>query len=109
MTDKLTYPDMPGWKGDKSTGRQAAFALAQNLPRRHRQVMEAFAPYGEAGATCDDISATLNLPVYVIRPRASELERKGKLFPVDKRAGGMGHKVTVYSVVKPAEALARAA
>lgn len=101
MAERTTYPDMPGWKGDKTTGRQAAFAIAPDLARRHRQVLEAFAPYGAAGATCDEIAATLSLAVYLVRPRASELERLGKLFPIGKRQGAMGFKVTVYSVVKP--------
>lgn len=101
MTDRTTYPDMPGWKGDKATGRQAAFAIASDLPRRHRQVMEAFSRYGSRGATCDEISDLLGLAVYLVRPRASELEQKGKLFAVGKRLGTMGHKVTVYSIVKP--------
>lgn len=101
MTDRTTYPDMPGWKGDKATGRQAAFAIAPDLARRHRQVLEAFAQHGAAGAICDEIAGTLNLPVYLVRPRASELERLGRLFPIGKRLGAMGFKVTVYSVVKP--------
>lgn len=102
MAERTTYPYMPGWKSDKATGRQAAFAIAPDLARRHRQVLEAFAPYGAAGATCDEVAETLALPVYLVRPRASELERLGKLFPIGKRLGAMGFKVTVYSVVKPA-------
>lgn len=102
MADKTTYPHRPGWKGDKATGRQAAYAIAPDLARRHRQVLEAFAQFGTTGATCDQISEVLELPVYLVRPRASELERLGKLFPIGKRAGALGFKVTVYSVVKPA-------
>lgn len=109
MADKLTYPDVPGWKGDKATGREAAFAIAKELPARQQQVWDAFAKRGEAGCACDDLQAELELPTYVIRPRASELERKGKLFPVGKCFGAMGHKVTIYSTVKPAPAVAEAA
>lgn len=103
MADKPTYPDVPGWKGTKSTGRAAAFAIAKELPARQQQVWDAFAKRGEAGATCDDLQGELELPAYVIRPRASELETKGRLFPIGKRMGSMGHRVTVYSTVKPAE------
>jgi hypothetical protein len=70
MTDKPKYPDIPGWKGNKATGRQAAFAVAADLGRRHAQVLAAFEPYGAAGASCDDICGTLELPVYLVRPRA---------------------------------------
>lgn len=109
MADKVTYPDMPGWKGNKSTGIQAAFAVSQDLARRHRQVFDALAPYGAAGATCDEICEALGLPVHIVRPRASELERKGKLYPVGKRRGAMGYNVTIYSTVRPAEPVGAAA
>lgn len=99
MARKTTYPDTPGWKGAKDTGRQAARAIAPALARRQRQVLEAFARFGSAGATCDQIAEALRLQVYLVRPRASELERKNKLFPIGKRPGPMGHSVTVYSVV----------
>lgn len=101
---KLKYPEMAGWKGAKITGIQAAFAVSKDLGRRHAEVMSAFAAYGEAGATCDTIAEVLGLPVYLVRPRASELERKGKLFAVGKAMGVLGHKVTVYSTVKPSVA-----
>jgi hypothetical protein len=105
MDDINKYPNMPGWKGSKSTGREAAFAVAKDITGRRRQVWEAFEPYGTAGSTCDETSETLDLPAYVLRPRASELEKLGKLFALpEKRRGQMGHNVTVYSVLKPAEA-----
>lgn len=101
MTDKPKYPEMAGWKGDKRTGREAAFAVSKDLPRRHGQVLAAFEPHGASGATCDEVSAQLELPVHIVRPRASELERLGKLFPIGRRMGQLGFKVTVYSVVNP--------
>lgn len=105
MADTLSYREgtQAGWKGNKETGRRAAFAVSQDLPRRHAQVMAAFAPYGPAGATCDEIGEELKLPVHLVRPRASELEKRGKLFAVGRRPGRLGHKVTVYSVVEPDE------
>lgn len=104
QTDQDKYPNMPGWKGNKSTGRNAAFAIAQTVTGRRRQVYEAIQPYGPSGATCDDISEALGLPPYLIRPRATELEKLGKLYALpDKRLGQMGHKVSVYSTIKPAE------
>lgn len=109
MADRPTYPDMPGWKGSKSTGRAAAFTVSKDLARRHGQVLAAFEPYGADGATCDDICEQLGLPVHCVRPRASELERKGKLFAIGKRLGQMGLKVTVYSTERPVEAIASAA
>lgn len=103
-----TYPDAPGWKGAKSTGRDAAKAIEPDLGRRQGEVLEAFKPFGAAGAIADDLVATLNLPVHLIRPRATELESKGKLFAIGKRRGSFGHAVTVYSVVRPADQQAAA-
>ena len=100
MARKTTYPDTPGWKGAKDTGRQAARAIAPGLARRQRQVLEAFSRFGSAGATCDQVAEMLGLLIYLVRPRASALERKGKLHPIGKRPGSMGHQVTVYSVVQ---------
>jgi len=101
MTGSAKYPDRAGWKGSKLTGIRAAFAVSKDLGRRHAEVLQEFTKYGERGATCDMIAESLNLPVYLVRPRASELERKGKLFAVGKSMGAMGHKVTVYSSACP--------
>lgn len=96
------YPNHPGWKGNKPAGREAALAVGETIGKRQKQVLEAFKPFGAPGATCDDISPVLELPPYLIRPRATELEKLGKLFALpDKRMGQMGHKVTAYSVVRP--------
>jgi hypothetical protein len=101
MPESPKYPDMAGWKGNKLTGIRAAFAVSKDMGRRHAEVLTAFASSGAHGTTCDAIAADLGLPVHIVRPRASELERKGKLFPVGRAMGGLGHKVTVYSVVAP--------
>ncbi len=102
------YPNAPGWKGPKSTGREAAKAIAPDIGRRHRQVRDAVAGYGAGGATADDLVEVLGLPVHLIRPRASELEKLGKLFAVGKRRGALGFNVTVYSVVPPHDEMATA-
>jgi len=39
--------------------------------------------------------------IALIRPRAGELVKRGLLFEVGKRTGGMGFKVMAYSVAKP--------
>lgn len=103
MSDSPKYPHMAGWKGNKITGIRAAFAVSKDMGRRHAEVLSAFASSGAAGTTCDAIAAELGLPVHILRPRASELEKKGKLFPVGKAMGGLGHKVTVYSIERPVD------
>ena len=102
MADDRQYPfTLAGWKGNKSTGIQAAFAVSKDLGRRHAEVMTAFTAFGTQGATCDEVGEHIGLPAYLVRPRATELDKQGKLFPIGKRMGGMGHKVTVYSVDRP--------
>jgi hypothetical protein len=103
MSDSPKYPDMAGWKGNKLTGIHAAFAVPKDMGRRHAEVLAAFASSGTGGTTCDAIALDLGLPVHVVRPRASELERRGKLFPIGKAIGGLALKVTVYSVERPFE------
>ena len=107
MADDLQYPfTLAGWKGNKSTGIKAAFAVSKDLGRRHAEVMTAFATFGAPGATCDEVGDQIGLPAYLVRPRATELDKQGKLFAIGKRMGGMGHMVTVYSVERPVDAAA---
>lgn len=101
MTNSVTYHKIPGWKGNNSTGCEAAFTVAKDLGRRHRQVIDAFAQFGKDGATCDEVGELLELPAYIVRPRASELERKTQLFLIGKRPGAFGHNVSIYSVINP--------
>ena len=103
MSDTPTYPDMAGWKGNKLTGILAAFAVSKDMGRRHAEVLTAFASPRATGTTCNAIAADLGLPAHIVRPRASELERKGRLFPIGKAMGGLGYHFTVYSVERPAD------
>lgn len=86
----------------RETGRQAAETVTETLARRHRQMIDAWSPYGAVGAIPEQVAADLDLPVHVVRPRAGELVRRGLLFQVGKRPGKMGCNVMAYSVVRPA-------
>lgn len=94
-----------GSKGNTPTSRanseNAASEVNQTLPRRHRQVVDAFAVYGAAGAIPEDIANDLDLPVHVVRPRCGELRTRKLLFEVGKRPGRMGCDVTAFSVIEP--------
>ena len=96
-----------GHKGHSPQARQnsseAAEAVTQTLGKRHREMMAAWRPYGADGAIPEDIAEDLGLPVHVIRPRAGELVKRGLLFELGRRMGGLGHRVTVYSVEQPKE------
>lgn len=94
-----------GSKGNTPTSRANSEAGAskatETLPRRHRQVVEAFAVYGPAGAIPEDVANDLDLPVHVVRPRCGELRTRKLLFEVGKRPGRMGCDVTAFSTVPP--------
>lgn len=94
-----------GFKGNSLAARQnsagAAHAVTRSLGRRHAQMMAAWGHYGSAGAIPETIAADLGLPVHVVRPRAGELVKRGLLFEVGKRTGGMGFNVMAYSVAEP--------
>ena len=96
-----------GFKGNcaitRENGREAAEKVTKSLGPRHQQMIAAWARYGAVGAIPEQVSADIDLDVRCVRPRASELRKRGLLFVVGKRLGGMGSKVTAYSVVKPAE------
>lgn len=94
-----------GWKGNSPEARQnsagAAHMVNRTLGKRHAQMLAAWRPYGAAGAIPEQIADDVGLPVHVVRPRAGELVKRGLLFEVGKRAGGLGCKVMAYSVAKP--------
>ena len=92
-----------GSKGKSQTGKDAAEHVNRTLGRRHQQMMEAWTFYGAAGAIPETIANDLDLPVHLVRPRAGELVKLGRLFVVGRSPGELGCKVMRYSVEKPAE------
>lgn len=94
-----------GFKGNskvaRENGREAAQEVTKSLGRRHRQMVDGWASYGAEGAIPEQVAHDLQLPVHVVRPRAGELVKRGLLFEVGKRPGGMGCNVTAYSVARP--------
>lgn len=85
----------------RANSREAAEEVTRTLGRRHRQMLDAWAVYGRAGATPEQIAADLDLPLLCVRPRAGELARRGKLYEIGKRPGGMGKPVMAYSIEEP--------
>ncbi|MXO71740.1 hypothetical protein [Alteraurantiacibacter buctensis] len=94
-----------GFKGNSTMAREnsqeAAEHVSKTLARRHRQMFDAWALYGPAGAIPEQIAEALGLPVHVVRPRAGELVKRGLLFEVGRRMGDMGKPVMAYSIVRP--------
>ncbi len=96
-----------GFKGNSLQARQNSAGAAQEVTKglgaRHAQMMHAWAFYGPSGAIPEDIANDLDLSVHIVRPRAGELVKKGLLFEIGRRPGGLGHNVTIYSVERPTE------
>ena len=94
-----------GYKGNSAetlaNGREAAANVDRTLARRHRQMLDIWATYGATGAIPEEIAADLGLPVHLVRPRAGELVKLGKLHQIGRRLGDLGSRVTVYSVERP--------
>lgn len=94
-----------GHKGNspeaRGNSRAAADEVTRTLARRQRQMLDAWAIYGRAGAIPEQIADDLGVPVHIVRPRAGELVRLGRLHEVGRRPGGMGHKVMAYSTEEP--------
>lgn len=85
----------------RANGRQAADKVNETLAPRHRQMLDAWEGFGAAGAIPEQIAAMLGLPVHLVRPRAGELVKRGLLFEIGRRPGGLGCAVTAYSTVRP--------
>lgn len=99
-----------GFKGISFEARQnsveAATEVSKGLPRRHRQMVDAWTLYGPSGAIPEQVADDLDLPVHVVRPRAGELVKKALLFEVGKRMGQLGKPVMAYSIHRQSEASA---
>lgn len=71
-----TYPDAPGHR-HVDTSIAAADALAPMLGRLQNSVFGTIRAAGNQGLTGDEIAMQLNMERWAVRPRTSELRRKG--------------------------------
>ena len=96
-----------GFKGNGPEARQnsaaAAHKVNKTLGRRHAQMIAAWGRYGAGGAIPEQMADDVALPVHLVRPRAGELVKRGLLFEVGTRVGGLGCKVMAYAVERPKE------
>ena len=80
-----TYPDLPGFKGESETGREAAAAIAPKLGRLQRLVRELVAARGEQGITPEEAADVTGQDRVSLQPRFSELKAKGTIVDSGKR------------------------
>lgn len=70
------YPNAPGHRG-VDTSIAAANALQPKLGRLHKSVLGTIRTAGNQGLTGDEIAVRLEMERWAVRPRTSELRRKG--------------------------------
>lgn len=75
--DLMTYRDLPGFKGEAETGRDAAADIAPKLGRLQRMVRDAVTNRGSQGLTPEEAADILGLDRVSVQPRLSELKAKG--------------------------------
>ena len=80
-----TYPDLPGFKGESGTGREAAAAIAPKMGRLQRLVRELVAARGEQGLTPEEACDLAGHERVSLQPRFSELKAKGAIVDSGKR------------------------
>jgi len=84
LGDTLFYPAAPGFK-EHTTSREAAervTSTAETLRGLALQHLRAIYP---CGATADELAEQFNVSVLSMRPRISELRRKGEIVPSGER------------------------
>lgn len=80
-TPPAKYPDRPGWK-EPTTSRDAAERVEPTAKVRRDEVLAVYRAAWPAGMTADEVAAKLGRSVLSVRPRVSELRKKGDVMPV---------------------------
>ncbi len=79
----LNYPFSPGWK-DPDTSRMAAEAVDARVTALHGRILALLRRASE-GLTADEAAMSLGESVLLIRPRFSELHRRGYIKDSERR------------------------
>lgn len=94
--------DAPGFKGDlNGPGADGARHYAPQLAKRQRQVLDGL---GAGPKNAEQISEEIGLHWYLVRPRLTELERKGLVAKTGGRGrSALGGQSTMYRPTTDAE------
>lgn len=90
----MRYPDAPGHR-NVDTSMAAADAMAPKLGRLQRMARAAIRDAGADGLTADELAARLELDRASIRPRTSELKRKGLIRDSGRRRRNASGKAAI--------------
>jgi hypothetical protein len=95
------YPDTPGFKMP-GPSEQAAVAIAGTAKTLREQVLLAF-QQSPCGLTADAVANRLGKSILSVRPRVSELRRRGEIRPASGQRGKneSGMSATVWVVSPP--------
>lgn len=97
MSDLISYADGGAGHCGVDTSIDGALYVQAKLGRLQAAAFNLIAAAGPNGATCDEIGAALDWAVYLVRPRATELQRMGKVIDSGvRRNGACGRPVIVW-------------
>ena len=102
----MTYPNTPGFKdrGGFTTSREAAEGVKPKAPTLRERVMNRLLAGPQ---TPEAIAGALGVHYTTIRPRLSELRKKGLVTPTGDRAeSALGGKALIWRRCTPAETAA---
>lgn len=92
----LKYPNVPGFKGTK-TSSDAAAAAEPSAPLLRSRALEVIRNLGPL--TADEVADQLAESILAIRPRISELKRQGKIKDAgQRRANRSGRTAMVLTI-----------
>jgi predicted ArsR family transcriptional regulator len=93
------YPDAPGFKAS-GTSEQAAASVVTDAARLQRAVMSVLYRHS-SGLTADQCAEFMGEPILSVRPRFSELQRKGMIEETgERRRNKSGRAANVYRAKK---------
>jgi len=74
----MTYPNTPGHRGPAETSRAAADAIKPKALNIQQMVVYMLDNHGPQ--TADEIASRLHLSILAVRPRCSELRKRGIIY-----------------------------
>ncbi len=86
MLPDMFYPDAPGWKGAE-TSKEAAQGVKETAALLRERILEAIR---QRPGTPEQIALRLNAPLMNVRPRCSELRKRGLIVDSGGRAQALG-------------------
>ena len=94
------YPETPGYK-ENTTSKDVAMSIKENANSIRRKVLFVLKNKGTYGATTDEVASLLNITILSVRPRFSELRKKGLIEDsTERRMNESKHKAIVWRHVK---------